>query len=280
MQRGSGLAGPRRMITRALILAAGKGIPIGEEGVPNCLASVGGSSLLERTLGLLDAIGIQKIGLTVGYNGGAIRRHLAGSVRLGAALKRRIVFFENAEWDGPNGLSVLAARAFVTERTLLVMADQIAAPALLRELCALPAAAGPTVLAVDRDLPRVFDIDDATKVKLTGEGVTEIGKGLELYDAVSAGLFVMAPSLWQALERLPRPSLTEGVAAAAGQGLVVARDVGTKLWQDVDSPEMRLHAGWLLRVYGDELARPTMQSDPSHAATAAGTLALIERLLA
>ena len=49
------------------------------------------------------------------------------------------------------------------------MADQIAAPALLRELCALPAAAGPTVLAVDRDLPRVFDIDDATKVKLAGD---------------------------------------------------------------------------------------------------------------
>ncbi len=55
---------------------------------------------------------------------------------------------------------------------------QIAAPALVRELCALPAAAGPTVLAVDRDLPRVFDIDDATKVKLAADRVVEIGKGL------------------------------------------------------------------------------------------------------
>ena len=102
---------------------------------------------------------------------------MAGSARLGAALKRRVVFFENPEWDGPNGLSVLAARAFVTERTLLVMADQIAAPALLRELCALPAAAGPTVLAVDRDLPRVFDIDDATKVKLAGDRVRRDRQG-------------------------------------------------------------------------------------------------------
>ena len=268
------------MITRALILAAGRGIAIGENGVPNCLSVVGGASLLERTLGLLDTVGIQKIGLTVGYDGAAIRRHVADSARLGAALKRRIAFFENPEWDGPNGLSVLAARAFVTERTLLMMADQIAAPALLRELCALPAASGPTVLAVDRDLPRVFDIDDATKVKLTGDRVAEIGKGLELYDAVSAGLFVMAPSLCRTLEQLLRPSLTEGVAAAAREGLVTAHDVGAKLWQDVDSPPMRLHAEWLLRVYGDELARPTMQSAPSHGAGAAGTLALIERLLA
>jgi 2-aminoethylphosphonate-pyruvate transaminase len=268
------------MITRALILAAGKGLSIGEDGVPNCLVPVGGPSLLERTLELLDAVGIQKIGLTVGYDGAAIRRHVAGSARLGTALKRRVVFFENPDWDGPNGLSVLAAGAFVTERTLLVMADQIAAPALLRELCALPAAAGPTVLALDRDLPRVFDIDDATKVKLVGDRVAEIGKGLELYDAVSAGLFVMAPSLCRALEQLPRPSLTEGVAAAAREGLVVAHDVGAKLWQDVDSPPMRLHAEWLLRVYGDELARPTMQAAAPHGAGAAGTLALIERLLA
>ena len=268
------------MITRALILAAGRGIAIGEDGVPNCLTSVGGASLLERTLRSLETIGIQKIGLTVGYDGAAIRRHVAASARLGAALKRRVVFFENPEWDGPNGLSVLAARAFITERTLLVMADQIAAPALLRELCALPAASGPTVLAIDCDLPRVFDIDDATKVKLTGDRVAEIGKGLDVYDAVSAGLFVLAPSLCPALERLPRPSLTEGVSAAAREGLVVAHDVGAKLWQDVDSPPMRLHAEWLLRVYGDELARPTMQSAASHGAGAAGTLALIERLLA
>ena len=136
------------------------------------------------------------------------------------------------------------------------------------------------MLAIDRDLPRVFDIDDATKVKLAGDRVAEIGKGLELYDAVSAGLFVMAPSLCRALEQLPRPSLTEGVAAAAREGLVVAHDVGAKLWQDVDSPQMRLHAEWLLRVYGDELARPTMQSAAPHGAGAAGTLALIERLLA
>ena len=41
---------------------------------------------------------------------------------------------------------------------------------------------------------------------------------------------------------------------------------------------MKLHAEWLLRVYGDELARPAMQAAPP--SSAAGTLELIERLLA
>src|SRR3954469_19723631 len=150
------------MITRALILAAGQGVRIGDAGVPNCLARVGRTSLLERTLALLDGLGIQKIGIVIGYGGDRIQRHLAAA-DLPAVLKGRITFFENADWSGPNGLSVLAARAFVTERTLLVMADQIAAPSLVREMVTLPSAHGPTVLAVDRDLARVFDIDDATK---------------------------------------------------------------------------------------------------------------------
>jgi 2-aminoethylphosphonate-pyruvate transaminase len=266
------------VIGRALILAAGKGISIGDPKLPNCLTTVGRCTLLERTLGLLESLGVGRIGITVGFEGAAVRAFVASSGALAAATRRRVIFFDNERWQGPNGLSVLAARPFITERTLLVMADQIAAPALVRELASLPPSGDRTALAVDRDLSRVFDIDDATKVKLGGDRVDEIGKGLTSYDAVSAGLFVMSPSLADVLAGLHDPSLTEGVAAAAAQGLVAAHDVGTKLWQDVDSPEMKLHAEWLLRVYGDDMARPAMQATPP--SSAAGTLALIERLLA
>jgi 2-aminoethylphosphonate-pyruvate transaminase len=272
------------MITRALILAAGRGVAIGNAAEPNCLTPVGGLTLIQRTLERLVGAGIQRIGIVVGYGGAALRQHLAGSPRVTAATRGRLAFFENPDWDGPNGLSVLAARSFVAERTLLVMSDQIAAPALLRELCALSAARGPTVLAVDLDLARVFDIDDATKVKLTptasASRVTDIGKTLAEYDGISAGLFVMSPSLVDTLAALPRPSLTDGVAAAARAGLVEAHDVGGKLWQDVDSPEMKLHAEWLLRVYGEGLAAPSMPADNARGGDPSGTLALIERLLA
>jgi hypothetical protein len=67
----------------------------------------------------------------------------------------------------------------------------------------------------------VFDIDDATKVKLAsgargGLRVERIGKELQEYEAVSTSLFVMSPSLLECLDALPQPSLTQGVQEAAG----------------------------------------------------------------
>ena len=197
-----------------------------------------------------------------------------------------IVFFDNPAWERPNGLSVLAARKFITERTLLVMSDQIAAPHLVREMAQQPCEGELTVLAVDPDLSRVFDFDDATKVKLwdykgRDKRVSAIGKNLADHEAVSVGLFVMSPTLVACLDDLVKnkePSLTEGVAEAARRGLVVAHDVAGAIWQDVDSAEMRLHAEWLLRVYGDDLLHPGALS--ATRSTGADTLALIESLLA
>lgn len=270
------------MIRHALILAAGRGRPAGDPEMPNCLATVAGVPLIVRTLQALGRAGIRRVGITVGWRGDEVRRRVEAEQASAGGLPSKILFFDNPAWQRPNGLSVLAAQRFITERTLLVMADQIAAPHLLTDFARQPATGDATVLAVDRDLSRVFDIDDATKVKLAagvdGSRVAAIGKELHEYDAVSAGLFVMSPSLVDALASLPEPSLTQGVGEAARRGLVVARDVAGAVWQDVDSTDMRLHADWLVRVYGDDLARPAMRDVPRSAAT--DTLALIERLLA
>lgn len=266
------------MITRALILAAGQGVRIGDLEVPNCLVRVGGQSLIERTLRVLAAAGVKQVAIVVGWQAAQVQRFLSHESALPAQLGVELTFFENPHWDKPNGLSVQVARSFVTERTLLVMADQIAAPTLVADLVRAPAAGERTILCVDRDLARVFDIDDATKVKLRGSAVVAIGKELAAPDAVSAGLFVMSPTLLGALDGLAEPSLTQGVHAAACAGLVEARDVGRQLWQDVDAPEMKLHAEWLLRVYGDDLSRPAVSA--AAPSPAQDTLALVERLLA
>lgn len=272
-------------LRQAVILAAGRGRPVAEPGVVNCLANVGGMPLILRTLRTLGAAGIKRVVVVAGYDSPHLRREVESMRRSDPGLPD-VVFVENPAWDGPNGLSVLAARKLLSERALLVMADQIAAPHLVAEMVDLASDGEASVLAVDHDLSRVFDFDDATKVKLRdgarGEKrVDAIGKGLADHNAVSAGLFVMAPSLMACLDDLAKvapPSLTEGVAEAARRGLVVAHDVAGAIWQDVDSPDMRLHAEWLLRVYGDELRHPDVRA--SARTTGADTLALIESLLA
>jgi 2-aminoethylphosphonate-pyruvate transaminase len=266
------------VITRALILAAGRGVRVGEHDGPNCLARVGRYALIERTLHVLSGAGVKHVAITVGWQGDLLKRFLSDHSELTKRLGIDIRTFDNPEWQEGNGVSVQVARTFITERTLLLMADQIAAPSLVAQLARAPARGDRTILCVDRDLARVFDIDDATKVKLRGTGVIAIGKEVAATDAVSAGLFVLAPTLLAALDRLPKPSLTRGVQEAAEAGLVEAHDVGTQLWQDVDSPQMKLHAEWLLRVYGDDLSRPAMNASPLSPIN--DTLALVERLLA
>jgi 2-aminoethylphosphonate-pyruvate transaminase len=68
------------------------------------------------------------------------------------------------------------------------------------------------------------------------------------------------------------------VAEAARRGLVEAYEVAGAVWQDVDSADMRQHAEWLLRVYGDDLRHPDVRGTAR--STGTDTLALIERLLA
>jgi 2-aminoethylphosphonate-pyruvate transaminase len=258
---------------------------VAEPGTANCLAKVGSIPLLLRTLRVLAGVGIRRVGITLGFDAQRVRKDVEAMKRAESNLPE-MVFFDNPAWERPNGLSVLAARKFIIERTLLVMSDQIAAPHLVQEMAQQPCEGELTVLAVDPDLSRVFDFDDATKVKLwdhksRDKRVSAIGKDLADHDAVSTGLFVMSPTLVACLDDLAKtkdPSLTEGVAEAARRGLVVAHDVAGAVWQDVDSAEMRLHAEWLLRVYGDDLLHPGTL--PAARSTGADTLALIESLLA
>lgn len=264
------------MIRQALILAAGRGRPVADPDSPNCLATVGGAPLLLRALRVLHRHGIRRVGITVGFEADKIRRALK-SFAAAEALPE-IAIYDNPAFERPNGLSVLAARTFVTERTLLLMADQIAAPHLIKDLARLPEAGDATVLGVDRDLDRVFDWNDATKVKVAAGKVTAISKELAEADAVSTSLFVVSPTLLACLDALPEPSLTQGVNEAARRGLVDAWDVRGGLWQDVDSADMRLHAEWLLRAYGDDLEFPAVHAERPSPAT--DTLALIEQLLA
>ena len=160
-----------------------------------------------------------------------------------------VSFVENPRWELRNGLSAVAAREAIGGRAFfLSMSDHIFEAGLVAGLAAAGVPEGGLALGVDRKLDRVFDMDDATKVRTSGGLIVEIGKDLEEFDAVDTGLFACSTGLLDALAEVSAGradgdcSLSEGVGALASRGLAAAHDVGDGLWQDVDTPGAAAHA--------------------------------------
>jgi choline kinase/phosphatidylglycerophosphate synthase len=236
------------MIRDAVVLAAGRGLRLqGESGVagqspaandpPKPLVSVCGLTLLKRTLLTLQAEGVTRAVVVLGYRGGEVRAAVQGDRDLGL----EVSFVENPEWSLANGLSVLAARDLVRGDFLLTMADHVFDRSIVRRLQVAGAPEGGLSLAVDRRLGEVFDLADATKVQTDGDRIVAIGKHLVRYDAIDTGLFAASQGLMEALDSVKAErgdaSLSEGVARLAAQGRARAVDVGGAVWQDVDTPE-------------------------------------------
>jgi hypothetical protein len=126
------------------------------------------------------------------------------------------------------------------------MADHIVEKAVWQTLQAEPARGG-LVLAVDRKIDSIFDMDDATKVR-TGERdtIVAIGKQLTEFDAIDTGVFRCDPALFDALETFRSEngdaSLSEGVQTLARAGKARVADIGAAWWQDVDDLPSRKEA--------------------------------------
>lgn len=236
------MASPRT----GVILAAGFGTRlrgVSDKTALKPLTPVGGVPLLERSVRQLEVAGCGRVVVVVGHGRADVEAGLAGY--RGPC---EIVFADNPRYDLKNGVSVLAARAFIaTEVFVLSMADHVVGDEVMRLAGAHePPAEGATLL-VDKKLATIFDMDDATKVQTDGEvRIAAIGKQLAAFDAVDVGIFVCTGALMTALESFYAArgdtSLSEGVQTLAATGRMHVLDIGDGFWQDVDTPEMLAHA--------------------------------------
>jgi histidinol-phosphate aminotransferase len=245
------------MIDRAIVLAAGKGSRlVAADELPKPLKPIAAVPLLVRILRTLQAEGIREALIVVGHRGDAIRRALMRE----PSLVLKLAFVDNAEYDKSNGVSVLAARAFIENGAgdcLLTMADHLYSPEIVRRLQAFDLPPDACALAVDHDPERCFDIDDATKVMTESGRIVRIGKELEDFDVLDTGVFRIGPALVSELQRVYRQkgdcSLSDGVGALARQGRMYACGIGDARWIDVDTPEAAQRAEAMLHVFGESL---------------------------
>jgi choline kinase len=238
---------------RAVILAAGLGSRLASGDLaPKPLRDVAGVPLIVRIIRALERGGIREIGIVIGYLGEELKNGLSEH-----ELRAKLSFFDNDEYEKPNGTSLLKARDFVMGPTLLLMSDHLWSPGLLKSVGSYPVGPRESVLGVDYRIDDCFDLDDATKVQVQGDRIERIGKSLDTYNALDTGLFLITPALIEALDAVNGPkgcSLSEGVAALASKGRMKAADVGDATWIDVDTPEAHAEAERLLAELGEDLS--------------------------
>ena len=238
------------MIDSALILAAGRGYRFkGHESVPHkSLVRMDGRPLIWHTCAMLQDLGVRKVIVVTGYQGQAVRATLTGQ----SDLHLELTFVENAQWDKSNGLSVLAAADLLQQNYLLLMADHLFDLSIAAALCRIALGPDEIVLAIDRKVGEIYDLEDATKVRLRDGRISAIGKALEVFDAADTGMFACSGALVQALRRGAEAaggdcSLSDGMRLVAEAGNLSYLDIGAAWWQDIDTPGALDHAEYLRR---------------------------------
>lgn len=230
-------------VNQCLILAAGNGSRIASVagGVPKPLVPLCGVPLLEHVMTSSREAGIERFVIVAGYRADLIRQWL----RDRSLDSTSVTLIENLEYQKANGVSTLAAKTELNQPFLLLMSDHIFEPKTAKALLRQPLADDEVILAVDPKIDRVFDLDDATKVRCEGEYIVEIGKDLSRYNALDTGMFFCSPALFNGLESAKKSgdcSLSDGMRKLAQDRKLKAFDIGDGYWQDVDSPQALAHA--------------------------------------
>lgn len=229
-------------VSECLILAAGNGSRIASLSgrAPKPLVPLLGAPLLEHILRSSQVAGIKRFVIVVGYRADLIRSWFA-TRPLGDI---SVTLIENMDYHKANGVSALAAREELRNPFLMLMADHIFEPKTAKALLRQPLVDDEVILAVDYNVDRIFDLDDATKVRCEGDYIVDIGKDLARYDALDTGMFLCSPALFDRLESARKDgncSLSDGMRRLGRERKLRAFDVGDAHWQDVDTPEAFAH---------------------------------------
>lgn len=237
-------------VGNVVILAAGQGIRLrkNSQDYLKPLYPVNGHPLIVYVMESFAVLGIKHFTVVVGFE----KDEMVAGLKRHTPRGYHLEIVENNRWDLSNGISLLAAKEVVKERFFLSMSDHLFQPAIPYALHNGAQDRESLYLAVDKKIKRIFDLDDATKVKSREGRIVDIGKTIPEYDAVDTGLFICPPGIFEALEGAQVRgdcSLSDGVRAMAERGRARTVDIGGAFWQDVDTPEMLNYAQSWLNVH-------------------------------
>jgi len=224
---------------RAIILAAGRGSRLigNENGPPKCLAQVGEMSLIERQIQALQMEGIDRIITVIGFGAEQVREVCGPTIE----------YIENTRHDKTNSLfSLWLAREKMTEGFIVLNADVLFHPQILKDLLADPHEDALLLAHHDREMPPMGD--EEMKVRLRHGRVIDIGKELNprKVDGENVGIVKFgrdgAQLLVQKMDALIHRGIHRAWAPRAFRDFALERPlyaVPTKNhpWIEIDFPE-------------------------------------------
>ncbi len=226
-----------------VILAAGEGSRLRKGSLlPKPLTPLLGLTLLERALLTWKKAGATRFYVVTGWQGEEVAHH-ARELATRQNLELEVV--DNPQWQMGNGTSVLAVKGRVSGPFYISMVDHVFQPEIVEEFIQQAQPERAVTMAVDPRIGQIFDMADATKVRLEKDLVMGIGKDISPYHAVDMGLFLAGPGVFQALEEALSEgdgSLTGGIRKLARKAQVRAVKIEEGFWTDVDTPEGLDHA--------------------------------------
>lgn len=222
---------------KGVILAAGSGSRMQDRHKQGSkvLLTVGVSAVIDYTLNAFAQSRVTDLAVVVGYQAAAVERWIGDGSRFGL----RVQYVRNTDFQLGNAVSLYVARSFVEDGPfILSMADHMVSSELVSRIVDFPESGD--VLGVDFD-PTPREVEEGTRVMVKSGVVERIGKGLNDWNGIDAGVFRLTPAVFEAVEEImaterPEYQLSQALLRMLVSGhTLFACDVSGCFWQDIDT---------------------------------------------
>jgi choline kinase len=167
---------------RGIILAAGRGSRLNgtAKEKPKCLVELGGMTLIERQIRVLEQAGVDEVTVVVGCQADRVRSECG----------HRITYIENSEYASTNSMySLWVARPLLYEGFVVLNCDVLFHPALLGDL--LSSRHENALLLAYREANQPEFGDEEMKVKVRCGRVVEMSKTMNPAEADGENLGIV-----------------------------------------------------------------------------------------
>ena len=226
-------------INTAVILAAGRGERIagGEEYRSKPLIELYDHSLIERSIKKLsDKLNVNKIYVITGFEQDKLKIHLDKLKNI-LAVDLEVIFAK--EWEKGNGASFLSALNSIKQKQFyLLMVDHIFNDEFYSTISKSIINNTKCYLVISKSLSSMHDYNDATRIKITENKITNIGKSISEVDGFDTGFFVLYSKAFNDVKNLSEKkfiSLSEVMQVLIQEQKLYFIEVAAGSWLDIDT---------------------------------------------